>query len=69
MNVNNLFALPHFHLFPIYSTYVANTEPKIGNNVSEFMHSDWITQSYYSIPKHKSPLHRYLINFSDFCTL
>ena len=25
-----------------------------------------ITQSYYSSPKHKSPLHRYLIHFSDF---
>ena len=25
----------------------------IGNNVSEFTHSNWITLSYYSSPKHK----------------
>ena len=29
---------------------------KIGNNVSEFMHSNWMTKSYYSGPKHKSQL-------------
>ena len=27
---------------------------KIGNNVSEFMRSNWMTKSYYSSPKHKS---------------
>ena len=27
------------------------TEHKTGNNVSEFMHSNWITPSYYSSPK------------------
>ena len=29
---------------------------KIGNNVSEFTHSNWMTKSYYSSPKHKSQL-------------
>ena len=32
---------------------------KTGNNASEFTYSNWITQSYYSSPKHRSPLHRY----------
>ena len=27
---------------------------KTGNDVSEFIHSNWITLSYYSSPKHKS---------------
>ena len=27
---------------------------KIGNNVREFTHSNWMTKSYYSSPKHKS---------------
>ena len=29
---------------------------KIGNNVSEFTHSNCMTKSYYSGPKHKSLL-------------
>ena len=29
---------------------------KIGNNVSEFTHSNWMTKYYYSSPKHKSRL-------------
>ena len=33
-----------------------NYRAKTGNNVSEFTHSNWITQSYYSSPKHKSPV-------------
>ena len=28
---------------------------KMGNNVSEFMHSNWITPSYYSSPKSNEP--------------
>ena len=28
-------------------------EYKNGNDVNEFMHSNWITLSYYSSPKHK----------------
>ena len=28
-------------------------QAKTGNNVSEFMHSNWIMPSYYSSPKHK----------------
>ena len=27
---------------------------KTGNNVSEFMHSNWMTKYYYLGPKHKS---------------
>ena len=36
---------------------------------SAVMHSNWITLSYYSHPKQKSLLHRYLMHFYDFCTL
>ena len=50
-------------------TPCTNYRAKTDNNVSVFTHSNWITQSYYSSPKYKSPLHRYLIHFSDFCTL
>ena len=32
--------------------HVQITEQKIGNNVSEFTHSKWMTKSYYSSPKH-----------------
>ena len=32
---------------------------KIGNIISKFTHSNWITLSYYSSPKHKSLLHRF----------
>ena len=50
-------------LHPIYE-YRAKT----GNNVSEFTHLFWIMPSYYSSPKHKSLLPKYLIHFSYFCT-
>ena len=53
----------------ISMTLGTNYRAKTGNNVSEFMHSNWITQSYYSNPKGKSPLHRYLIHFFDFSPL
>ena len=43
-------------------------EYKTGNNVSDFMHSNWITLSYYSSPKHKSLIPKYVIHFSHFCT-
>ena len=33
---------------PIYQFWA-----KTSKNVSEFMHSNWITSSYYSSPKHK----------------
>ena len=36
---------------------------KTGNNVSEFVHSNWMTKSYYSSSKHKSLLPKYLICF------
>ena len=42
-------------------------EYKTGNDVSEFTHSNWITLSYYSSPKHKSVIPKYLIPFSHFC--
>ena len=32
--------------------HVQITEQKIGNDVSEFMHLNWLTKSYYSGPKH-----------------
>ena len=32
---------------------LSNFWPKTGNNVSEFTHTNWITLSYYSSPKHK----------------
>ena len=38
------------------SRYNYKYRVKIGNNVSEFMHSNWMTKSYYSDPKHKSLL-------------
>ena len=38
-------------MFPL--TQCTIHEYKAGNNVSEFMHSNWITLSYYSSPKHK----------------
>ena len=28
-------------------------QSKTGNNVSEIMHSNWMTKSYYSSPKHR----------------
>ena len=33
------------------------------NDVSEFIHSNWITLSYYSSPTHKSLIPKYLIHF------
>ena len=39
-----------------------------GNNISEFMQSNCIMVSYYSSPKHKSLIPKYLIHFSHFCT-
>ena len=47
--------------------YIPKT--KTVNNVSEFIHSNLITMFYYSICKHKSLLHKYLMCFSEFCTL
>ena len=52
MKVNNLFALTHFHLIPIDSRCTHyKYRAKTVNSVSEFTHSNWITQSYYSNPK------------------
>ena len=42
-------------------------EYKTGNDVSEFTHSNWITLSYYSSPKHKNLIPKYSIHFSHFC--
>ena len=41
-----------------------NYRAKTSNNVSEFTHSYWITLTYYSSPKHKSLIPRYLIYIS-----
>ena len=43
-------------------------EYNTGNDVSKFMHLNRITLSYYSSPKHKSLIPKYLIHFSHFCT-
>ena len=67
MNVSDLFT--HMHPFiPTWSclmipntcitsewlfVHVYQFQAKTGNNVSEFMHSNWIMPSYYSSPKHK----------------
>ena len=68
INVNNLLAFTQsFYYLLIPNMYYISLTPcinyraKFGNNVSEFTYSNWITQSYYS-----SPLHRYLIHFSDY---
>ena len=37
-------------MFPL--TLCTIHEYKAGNDVSEFTHSNWITLSYYSSPKH-----------------
>ena len=34
--------------------HVQITEQNTDNDVNKFMHSNWITPSYYSSPKHKS---------------
>ena len=34
----------------------------MGNNVNKFMHSNCITLSYWSIPKHKSLFHIHLMH-------
>ena len=39
------------------------------NNVIKFMHSNWITQSYYSSPKLSSLIPGYFIHFSHLGTL
>ena len=39
-------------MFPL--TLCKIHEYKTGNDVSKFMHSNWITLSYYSSPTHKS---------------
>ena len=54
INVNNCFAES------ISLTTGTNYRAKIGNKVSKFMYSNWITQSYYSHPKHKSLIPKYL---------
>ena len=55
-------------MYHIQLTLGMNYRAKTGNNVSEFMHSNWIMLSYYSSLKHKSLLPKYLIHFSHFCT-
>ena len=69
MYINDLFTLTHLDLFQIdviqwfqivYMHHIWMTlciiyqfQAKTGNNVSEFMDSNWIMPSYYSSPKHK----------------
>ena len=62
MNVNNLFALTQAHLFPIDSGYThCKYRARTDNNVSEFTHSNWITQSYYSSPKCRADFNKYML--------
>ena len=39
-----------------------NSKPKTSNNVSEFMHSNWIMLSYYSSPKHRESASQLLLS-------
>ena len=41
---------------------------KIGNNVSEFTHSNWVINLIIQVLNIKSPLPRYLIQSFHFCT-
>ena len=56
------------NMYHIQVTIGMHYRGKTGNDVSEFMHSNWTTLSYYSSPKHKSLIPKYLIHFSHFCT-
>ena len=63
----NLTLIPNTHI--VFSlTRCSIHEYKTGNDVSEFTHSNWIILSYYSSPKHKSLIPKYLIHSSHFCT-
>ena len=42
------------NMYHIQLTLCMSYRAKTGNNVSEFMHLNCITLSYYSSPKHKS---------------
>ena len=46
-------------MYYISLTTATNYKVKTSNSVSKFMHSNWITQSYYSHPKHKSLIPKY----------
>ena len=51
-------------MYHLQLTLCMNYQTKTGNNVSEFTHSNCIMPSYYSSPKHKSLIPKYLIHFS-----
>ena len=73
IKIHNLFTLIHPFIPDWYYLMIPNTcitfpltlctiykyRAKTGKNIMEFMHSNWITLSYYSSPKHKSLLHRF----------
>ena len=53
MMIPVIYYLMHY-LFPLIQNMTpGNYKAKIVNNISEFMHSNWMTKSYYSSPKHK----------------
>ena len=54
--VYSCFYFKHFYL-----TFWIDSESGYNTN--------WMIQSYWSNPKYKSLIHRYLIHFSHFCTL
>ena len=67
MNVQNLFALTQsFYYLLIQNMYYISLTPgtnyrvKTGNNIIEFTHSKWIMQSYFSSPKYKSLIPKYI---------
>ena len=55
------------NMYYISLTLCTKYRIKTRNNINEFTQSNWITLSYYSSPKHKSLLPRYLIHFYNFC--
>ena len=66
--IPNLYYLMIPNMYHLQLTLCMNYQAKTGNNVSEFTHSNWTTLSYYSSPKHKNLIPKYLIHFSHFCT-
>ena len=42
-----------YHIWMTLSNLPIPSTGNNGNNVSEFIHSNWIMLSYYSSPKHK----------------
>ena len=50
------------YMYHVSADWCTSHEHKTGNDVSKFMHSNWITLSYHSSPKHKSLIPKYSIH-------